>query len=270
MRAPAPFLITVPHGGLVVPDEVADLLALRATALASLADPATGALYDFGNDVAARLEVQVSRVIVDVNRPPYHLPPLHPDGAVKSRTPEGQAVYRTGRAPPIEIVHGLMLRHYFPFHEAVDRLLDEHRIRCAFDCHSMEPIGPRLAKDAGRERPLVCLGNHGDRNGEPHRGQLVTCPPAWIRTLAAHVRDVFPEGEVAINRPFPGGFTSMAHYWHRGIPWVAVELNRGLYEARHGVIDDEAVIDLRGRVWDALAAFWEEASREELPDGEQS
>lgn len=253
-----PFLITVPHSGLVVPDEVADLLALSAGDLARLADPATGALYDFGGYVAARLRARVSRVVVDVNRAPYHLPPLHPDGAVKSRTPDRCPVYRSGGAPPIAVVHRLMLRHYFPFHEAVDRLLDEHGVRCAFDCHSMEPVGPLLAKDAGRHRPLVCLGNHGDLNGEPRRGRLVTCPPAWLRNLAIHFRDRFPEGEVAINRPFPGGFTSMAHYWHRGIPWVQIELNRGLYEGPEGAIDDGAVADLRERCRDALTAFWEE------------
>ncbi|MEN6342452.1 MAG: N-formylglutamate amidohydrolase [Methanospirillum sp.] len=263
MRARAPFLITVPHSGLVVPDEVGDLIALGADDLARLADPATGALYDFGGRVAARLEARISRMVVDVNRPPYHLPPLHPDGAVKTRTPERRSVWRSGGAPPIELAHRLMMRHYFPYHEAIDRLLDENGVRCAFDCHSMEAVGPPLAKDAGRRRPLVCLGNHGDSLGEPRRGQLVTCPPAWLRTLATHFRERFPEGEVAINHPFPGGFTSMAHYWHRGIPWVAVELNRGLYEGPDGAIDNGAVEDLTERCWDALAGFWEEVENED-------
>lgn len=253
-----PFLITVPHSGLVVPDEVADLLALSPEDLARLADPATGALYDFGGRVAARLEARISRMIVDLNRAPYHLPPLHPDGAIKSRTPDRRAVYRSGGAPPIAVVHGLMMRHYFPFHETVDRLLDEHAVRCAFDCHSMEPVGPPLAKDAGRRRPLVCLGNHGDAMGEARRGRLATCPPAWIRSLAAHFLRVLPGGEVTVNRPFPGGFTSMAHYWHRGVPWVQVELNRGLYEDEDGAVDDGAAAELREHCWEAFAGFWEE------------
>ncbi|NLX49843.1 MAG: N-formylglutamate amidohydrolase [Methanospirillum sp.] len=258
MHDPYPFLVTVPHGGLLVPGEIADMLALGPADLARLSDPATGLLYDFGGRVAARLEARISRVAVDVNRPPYHLPPLHPDGAIKSRTPDRRAVYRGGGFPPIEVVHGLMLRHYFPFHEAVDRLLDENGVRCAFDCHSMEPFGPPLAKDAGRRRPLVCLGNHGDANGEPRRGRLATCPPRWMRILATHFQAAFPEGEVAVNRPFPGGFTSMAHYWHRGIPWVQIELNRGLYESPDGAVDGEAVAELRERCRSVLAAFWED------------
>lgn len=262
MHTRAPLLVTVPHGGIAVPDEVADLLALPPAELARLADPVTDAIYDFGARVAARLEVRVSRMVVDVNRPPYHLPPLHPDGAVKSRTPDRRAVYRGGGPPPIEVVHGLMLRHYFPFHEAVDRLIDRHHIRCAFDCHSMEPVGPLLARDAGRRRPIVCLGNHGDAHGEPRRGGLSTCPPGWIQRLAEHCRDRFPGGEVAINRPFPGGFTPMAHYWHRGVPWIAIELNRGLYEEDGGAIDAGAVGDLRDLCWDAIAAFWDEVDAE--------
>lgn len=258
MPEPAPFLVAIPHGGTVIPEEVADLLALSTGDVARLADPATGLLYDFGGRVAARLEARVSRMVVDVNRAPYHLPPKYPDGAVKSWTPDRRPVYRGGRPPPIELAHALMLRHYFPFHEAVDRLLDEHAPRCAFDCHSMEPVGPPLARDAGRPRPAVCLGNHGEMRGEPRRGQLTTCRPAWIRRLAVHFRDAFPRAEVAINRPFPGGFTPMAHYWHRGVPWVAIELNRGLYEAPDGAIDREAVDDVRGRCWDAIAGFCEE------------
>lgn len=254
----APFLVTIAHGGLVVPDDAADLLALGPAELARLADPATGALYDFGGRVAARLEAPVSRMVVDANRAPYHLPPLHPDGAVKSRTPDRRPVWRSGGPPPIRLVHGLMLRHYFPFHEAVDRLIDAHGVRLALDCHSMEPVGPPLAKDAGRRRPLVCLGNHGDENGEPRRGKLATCPPAWIRALAVHFGEAFPGGEIAINRPFPGGFIPMSHYWHRGVPWIAIELNRGLYEGPGGDIDGGAVAELRAACWDAIAAFWEE------------
>jgi formiminoglutamase len=36
--------------------------------------------------------------------------------------------------------------------------------------------------------------------------------------------------EVAINNPFTGGFITNAHYWHKGIPWVQLEVNRSLYE----------------------------------------
>jgi formiminoglutamase len=92
----------------------------------------------------------------------------------------------------------------------------------------------------------------------------LSCPPAWIRALAAQFRDRFPAGEVAINRPFPGGFTPMAHYWHRGVPWVAVELNRCLYEGAGGAIEEGAIEDLRERCWDALAAFWEQIEDADL------
>lgn len=258
MPTPLPFLISVPHCGLEVPAEVVDLIALEPEDIARYADPETGTLYDFGGSVAARIATRVSRMVVDVNRPPYHLPPRHPDGAVKTRASDGRFVYRGGGPPPIEVVHGLMLRHYFPFHDAVDRLIDECNIRCAFDCHTMDPIGPPLAKDAGQLRPHVCLGNHGGPTGAARRGMLTTCPPAWIRILAEHFRARFPDGDVAINRPFQGGFTPMGHYWRRGIPWMAIELNRGLYEGPDGTVDDGAVTDLRERCWDALSAFWEE------------
>lgn len=264
MNEKYPFLITVPHGGLEVPFEVRDLLALSSEELRFFSDPATGTLYDYGNRAAGFVEGSVSRMIVDLNRPPYHLAPQYPDGVVKSKTLFGGPVYRGGSVPDIMLVHGLLMRHFFPFQEKIDRFLDEREIRIAFDCHTMLGYGPPLKVDAGKERPLICLGNNGDYTGDPRPGKLVTCSPAWIRRLAELFREEFPGGEVAINNPYAGGFISIAHYWHRGVPWIQVELNRSLYESGErddpvpGVIDIPRVIELRETIWSVMTAFWED------------
>ena len=253
-----PFLISVPHGGLEVPDEVVNRLLLSSEDLARLSDPGTIDLFDLRGRVAAWRAVPVSRMVVDVNRSPFDIPPRRNDGVVKLRTIEGQPVYRPGDEPAIDLVHRLMMDHYFPFHEGIDRLIDEHDVRIAFDCHSMMDRGPKLAPDAGQRRPQICLGNHGDASGAPRPHQLATCPSSWIKRLADAFAEEFPAARVAINRPYAGGFTSIAHYWHRGVPYVQIEVNRSLYESSEGTVDFGRVRNVREQVLRALVAFWDD------------
>ena len=95
----------------------------------------------------------------------------------------------------------------------------------------MLPYGSADQKDAGKSRPLICLGNNGDRQGRARKGSIATCSAEWITTLADIFKEEFSfDKEVAINNPFSGGFISNAHFWHKGIPWIQIEINRSLYE----------------------------------------
>jgi formiminoglutamase len=67
--------------------------------------------------------------------------------------------------------------------------------------------------------------------------------------------------EVAINNPFSGGFISNAHYWHKGIPWIQIELNRSLYEPESSDAPSQKEIQIRllrlkEKVWTVLTTFW--------------
>ena len=255
-----PFLLTIPHGGTAVPPEVSGTLALSAGEIAYYSDPATGTLYHFPDRVASTLETNVSRMVVDLNRPPYHLPPRYPDGVVKSRTVHGSDIYRD--LPDITLVHHLLMAHYFPFHAGIDRILGTGEIALALDCHSMLPSGPPTHPDAGKPRPAVCLSNNGDQEGERRPGTLSTCPADLITALADSFREQLPAGtEVLTNRPFTGGFIINAHYWHMGVPFVQVEVNRGLYETGSGpgdsVVDKDRAKKTRDLIWQAFAAFWD-------------
>jgi N-formylglutamate deformylase len=262
-----PFLLTIPHGGTRLPEGIEPLLALTPDDIRYFSDPATGSLYDFPEMVARVMTTEISRMIVDLNRPPYHLPPRYPDGVVKTRSVQGGPVYRT--LPDITLIHRLLMAHYFPFHAEIDRILDTGDIRLAFDCHSMLPIGPPSHTDAGKPRPAVCLSNNGDALGRQRPGLLATSTAGLITALANSFRDTFgADAEVLINQPFFGGFITNAHYWHKGIPWVQIEVNRNLYET--GTRPDDAVID-RDRaartgtlIRDALAGFWDDYQDRDL------
>jgi formiminoglutamase len=126
----------------------------------------------------------------------------------------------------------------------------------------MLPTGSTFQKDAGKVRPLICLGNNGDRQGRAKKGSIATCSTEWITLLADIFTEEFPAGsEVAINNPFSGGFISNAHYWHKGIPWIQIEVNRSLYEPDeppahpdHEIQDRS--IRLREKIWNVLTSFW--------------
>jgi formiminoglutamase len=176
----------------------------------------------------------------------------------------GTQVYRDGILPDIRIIHRLLMDHYFPYHATIDQLLDPDHISFAMDCHSMLPQGPPAQRDAGEERPLICLGNNGDQNGDQRPGSLSTCPGPHVRALAEAFREEFGgSGDVAINSPFSGGFITNAHFWHKGIPWVQIEVNRSLYEVTTELpgissIAQDALQRTGKRIWSAICSFWDQ------------
>jgi N-formylglutamate deformylase len=259
-----PFLVSVPHGGVSVPPEVRGRILLSEKELRYYCDPATREIFNFRRRVAVFIDTPVSRMAVDLNRPPLPLPPKDPDGIIKVRTIDGKEVYREGQFPDMDLVHRLLLTYYFPFHQRVDELIDCHDVKVAFDCHSMLPFGSCGQSDAGKPRPLICLGNNGDRHGRARKGSVATCPEAWIGALAEAFQDEFSlSREVAINNPFSGGFISNAHFWRKGVPWVQVEVNRSLYEDSEspGTRPDEIragrVRYLKQKIWNAFTSFWD-------------
>jgi len=115
-----PFLISIPHGGTEIPEEVAGRFALLPEEISWYCDPATKILFDFGHRVESSIDTPISRMVIDLNRPPLPLPPRDPDGIIKVRTVDGRQVYLPGRLPDMDLIHQLMLKWYFPYHQRID------------------------------------------------------------------------------------------------------------------------------------------------------
>jgi formiminoglutamase len=258
-----PFLISVPHGGTEVPDSIRPRLLLSDEDLRYYCDPETRVIFGYQDRVAAYIDTTISRMVVDLNRPPLPLPPRDPDGIIKTRAIDGRDVYRPGQVPDMPLIHNLLMAHYFPYHQQVDELIDRNRIRMAFDCHSMLPYGSENQKDTGKIRPLICLGNNGDHKGRARRGSIATCSGEWIAVLAGIFEEEFPqENAVVLNDPFSGGFIANAHFWHKGVPWIQIEVNRALYEPAplsrgHDNDVPERATALREKIWKVLTGFWD-------------
>jgi formiminoglutamase len=247
-----PFFVSVPHGGLIIPAEVADRVCITPRDLFDDSDACTRDLYALENHVAGFRAAAVARAFVDLNRDPAMRPPEYPDGVVKSATCYGRPIYREGMVPEGPLVERLLEKYYHPYHHALTEGMSHPGILLGLDCHTMAESAPAVAPDQGR-RPLVCLGDAG---GE-------ACDPRVTGLL----REAFMEGfgmdeeEVTVNDPFRGGFITRTQ-GNRPKPWIQVELNRSLYlsppwfDAERLTVNPGRLEELRLQVWEVLKAFY--------------
>ena len=217
-----PVLISIPHGGRRIPAELASRLLLEEADIFEDIDPFTREIYNIGTKASHVISSPIARTAVDVNRAPDDLPPVNPDGVIKSKTCFGKVVYKPGFLPNETLISALLSRYYHPYHNQIRETLEKETtsIELSLDCHSMAATGPDIAPDTGEKRPLFCLSN---RFGD-------SCPNKQIDKLAECFGKAFnlPDNEISLNKPFSGGFITR-HYGSAANPWIQVELNRSLY-----------------------------------------
>ena len=222
---PLPVLVSIPHGGTREPGELAGRVAASRADILDDSDAFTAEIYGLrrGIDVEEVVAAGIARAFVDPNRPPGDAGPGHPDGAVKSETCFGAALYRRGAGPDAGLAAEIIARHHGGYHSALRAALSNPRLRLCVDCHSMAAEAPpRSSPDgAGAPRPAFCLSDAG---GE-------TCPRPVTERLASCVASSFGvrRGDVRIDDPFRGGHIVRTYGGRGGVPWVQIEMNRSLY-----------------------------------------
>jgi formiminoglutamase len=253
MRARLPVVISVPHGGLHVPDEARPGFLPGPLDLARDGDTWARELYALEDRALGYLDTRIPRAVVDVNRAADDRPPANPDGVVKTVTVQGTQVWRDAAGPDPGLADQLVERYHAPFHAALERLARKEGAVLALDCHTMLATGPAIGPDPGKARPLACLG---------HRGGA-TAPDGLVEALReALVRALDPvDGRVTIDDPFSGGYITRTHGGSGALPWVQLELSRALYlpdgnvaRPRPDADDARKLGDLRGKILRALGS----------------
>ena len=185
-----PLLVSVPHAGLEVPEEVADLCVLTLQQIVEDGDEGAAEIYAIEDEVEAFVTTSVARAIVDLNRAEDD---RGKDGVVKTHTCWDVPVY--GSPLPDELIEHLLATCHRPYHARLTELASGGA-KLGVDCHTMVAFGPPVAPDPGAERPWVCLSN-GDG----------TCPAAirWARVPSARQPDSFATWA---TRSFGETFTS--------------------------------------------------------------
>jgi len=247
---PLPILLSIPHGGTETPPEVAQRVVASPADVFEDGDAFTRDIYDLGESVVHVQSARIARAFVDLNRAEDDRPPANPDGVVKTATCFDRTIY----SEPLdaEAVEELLARYHRPYHEGLDNAARNAGAVLALDCHSMAAMPPPVAPDAGRPRPLFCLSN---REG-------ATCDEERLQELGRRIADAFgcPAGEVALNRPFKGGYITRRHGL-RPLPWIQIEMNRSLYLAEPWFdparrrVDPERLRELRERFRNALSGL---------------
>jgi N-formylglutamate deformylase len=215
-----PLLISIPHGGTMIPPEAEGKILLHRNDLIEDSDAFTVNIFDIGNTVQTIISTDIFRAVVDPNRSRDDLPPGNPDGVIKSHTCYNKKIYRKDYHNDVNLIDKLLTKYYDDYHCRLQRALCSSNIIIAFDCHSMAPVAPALAPDAGMDRPLVTLGNNFGR----------ACDYPTTERLANAFREVFnlEEDQVTVNKPFAGGYITR-RYGNNPVPWIQIELNRCLY-----------------------------------------
>ncbi|MGZ8303174.1 MAG: N-formylglutamate deformylase [Telluria sp.] len=194
-----PFLVSMPHVGTDIPDDIAARLSPAA-----LARPDTDwhlvELYDFLEAMgASTLSARWSRYVIDLNRPPENTnlyPGMDTTGLCPVDTFGSEALYLPGQEPNEDEVRSRLERYWRPYHAQIraelDRLLAIHGKVVLWDAHSIASRVPRFFE--GRLPDL----NFGTAGG-------ASCDPALEQAVVGVVKaqDRF---SVAVNGRFQGGY----------------------------------------------------------------
>jgi N-formylglutamate deformylase len=212
-------LVSLPHVGTEIPDDVAARLVPRALSTED-ADWHLDRLYACARDLGASVLVpRFARYVVDLNRPPDNTPMypgLNNTELCPTRFFSGDPLYRDGLTPTDTEVARRVAVYWRPYHDALGgelaRLRAEHGRAMLLDGHSIHAELPWLFE--GR-LPDLNLGTGGGVSCAPALGERL----AGI--LAAHAGHTY-----VVDGRFKGGYITR-HYGRPAEGVHAVQMEMG-------------------------------------------
>src|SRR5438093_3583731 len=203
-RGSRPLLVSLPHVGTVIPDELRGAYVERALHVEDT-DWYLEALYAFVRELGASLLVpRLSRYVIDLNRPPEN-GPMYPGANNTELCPTrfftGDPLYRDGAAPTDAEVARRIEQYWRPYHAALRdelaRLKQTHGHAVLFDGHSIKARLPWLFEG---DLPALNLGTAAG----------TSCAPA-LRTALAGVLEGQRRYSQVVDGRFKGGYITR-HY----------------------------------------------------------
>ncbi len=255
MKAKLPILIIIPHGGRTVPDEMSGYEQIDDFGIFIESDPFANELFNF-NDAAVKLETQISRLFVDIDRPDIISSSYPEDGIIKKESQNGRKIFKETIFPDEIAIANIVKRYYMPFHDSILDTIRSGNIKLILECHTMMPVGQRFAKDAGQPRPLINVENiivDGVRS-------MRTCPVEHAEFFISCFKKYFSNEDLTVtekfslNKPLFEGYI-LEKYGQQKIPMLRFSISTSLYlndsffNYDTLTVDSLRISDLRKRIW---------------------
>lgn len=222
-RGTAPLLISLPHNGSVIPDEIAARMK-RPARRSPDTDWHVAELYDFARGMGASvIRPVVSRYVVDLNRPADGhalYPGKKETGLVPTIMFDGHDIYRGGAEPEAGEIADRVKHWWKPYHRALwdelSRLRKLHGHVVLWDGHSIRSHVPMLFD--GKLPDL----NLGTADG-------ISCHGALQAKVAAML-EAQSDYSFVVNGRFKGGYITRNYGKpEEGISAIQLELSQITY-----------------------------------------
>ncbi len=171
LEGTAPVLISCPHVGTVVPEEIAGRMTSEGRSVADT-DWNVHRLYDFAGEIGASLiTARYARYVIDLNRSPEGQA-LYPGASNTELCPtttfEERPIYHDGGAPDEEEIADRRMLYWQPYHDHIaatlETLKERHGQVLLWDGHSIQSQVPRFFD--GR-LPDFNIGTGGGTTADP-------------------------------------------------------------------------------------------------------
>jgi N-formylglutamate deformylase len=203
-RGTSPLLVSMPHIGTEIPDDLREAYVPRAIAVEDT-DWHLARLYDSVDALGASVLVpRYSRYVIDLNRPPDDAP-MYPGASNTELCPTrfftGEPLYRPGSEPSPQERERRREMYWRPYHEALraelDRIKGEHGFVLLWDAHSIRSQIPWLFEGV---LPGLNIGTASGASAHPS-----------IEAAVSAVAQRHAEVTHAVNGRFKGGYITR-HY----------------------------------------------------------
>lgn len=234
-RGSVPLLVSLPHDGCALPDDIAARLTDSARRVPDT-DWHVSRLYAFARELGASMLIpNYSRYVVDLNRPPDDVS-LYPGQNTTGLYPivqfSGEPVYRDGQQPAPGEIGGRVERYWRPYHAALraelDRVHAVHGRVLLWEGHSIRGSG----------LPFLFDGRLPDLNlGTAAGASCASALQARLEFVLAAQADY----DYVVNGRFKGGHITR-HYGDpaNGIDAVQLEISQRIYMDENSLEYDEA------------------------------
>ncbi|MEG3179700.1 N-formylglutamate deformylase [Sphingomonas sp. LT1P40] len=222
IRNDGPLIVSIPHAGLELPEEIAPKLVSPKRARYD-ADLYIDELYAFAFTLGATIvRTTTSRTAIDVNRDPSGVtlyPGQFTTGLCPTETFDGLPLYRPGHEPDAAEIARRRTAYFDPYHAAltaeIARLKSRHAAIVLYEAHSIRSTVPRLFD--GR----LAEFNIGTNSGQ-------SCAPELPQSIAAICAR--QERSHVVDGRFKGGWTTR-HYGQSatGVHAIQMELAMRTY-----------------------------------------